>query len=144
MNRVTKLRVGGLLILATLALTVGYATSASAQRTAEEKERRPRLPNYFAKVVTEDQRTKINTIQEEHAPQIAKLREELAAAIEKRDAALEKVLTAEQRKEVARLRAEAAARRRSNASAAAAATTESETAKESGSSKSKSKGKKAA
>ncbi len=138
MNRVTNLRVGSVLILATLALTVGYAASASAQKAAEEKERRPRLPNYFARVVTEDQRTKINAIQEEHAPQIARLREELAAAIEKRNAALEKVLTAEQRKEIARLRAEAAARRQNNSSAAAEAATESD------SSKPKSKGKKAA
>jgi len=149
MNRVANLRMGSVLVLAALALSAGYAASASAQK-AVEKERRPRLPNYFAKVVTDDQRTEINTIQEEHAPQIMKLRAELDAAIEKRDAAIEKVLTAEQRKEVAKLRAEAAARRKDDASAASGTTTETRTTTETGpatesdSPKSKSKAKKAA
>ncbi len=143
MSRVANRSVGSVLILATLALSAGYAVSASAQK-AEEKERRPRLPNYFAKVVTDDQRSEINTIQEEHAPQIMKLREDLATAIAKRDAAIEKVLTAEQRKEVAKLRAEAAARRQSGASAATGSKTDAGGATERDSSKSKSKRKKAA
>ena len=120
MNRVKSVSVWIVLMLAVAAMTLGYSSTATAQKAAT-KARKPRLPNYYAKVVTDEQRTEINTIQEEYAPQIAKLRAELDSLLEERDAAVEKVLTAEQRKEVAKLRAEAAARRQSRSSAASEA-----------------------
>lgn len=96
--------------LAAVALAVGFTSSAVAQKAAEQ-EKRPRLPNHYAKVVTDNQRGEINAIQAEYAPQITKLRDELAALTAKRDAAIEKVLSTEQRKQVNKLRSEAAARR---------------------------------
>jgi len=95
------------------ALLLGYASIATAQK-APGKARRPRLPNYVSRVVDDGQREKINAIQDEYAPKIQKLREELDALTTERDAAIDKVLTPAQRKEVEKLRAEAAERRGSS------------------------------
>lgn len=113
MNRASTSRLSWICVLCAVALVTGYAGSAIAQKADEAKTKRSRLPNHYAKVVTEDQRGKINAIQEEYASQIDKLRDELDAVLGKRDAAIEKVLTAEQRKEVEKLRAESQARRKS-------------------------------
>jgi hypothetical protein len=72
-------------------------------------------------VVDDEQREKIQAIQAEYAPQLAKLREELKTLVDERDAAIERVLTADQRKQIDKLREEAAARRRAGTSSAAEA-----------------------
>lgn len=105
------------LALAALGVLAGYTSQVVAQK-AEEKVRRPRLPNYYAQVVNDEQRAKINEIQDEYQPQLAKLRDELKTLVEERDAAIEKVLTADQRKQVDTLRAEAAAKRRAGTASA--------------------------
>ena len=108
------------------ALGIPYAASSAAQKAAAEsaaaegkaKARRARLPNYYARVTTDEQRTKLRAILNEFAPQIQQKREEVRALIAKRDAALDEILTPEQRQEIAKLRAEAAARRKAGGSAA--------------------------
>jgi Spy/CpxP family protein refolding chaperone len=100
-----------ILLFSAVAVVSGYASSAVAQKAEGGKAKRSRLPNHYAKVVTEEQRSKINAIQEQYAPQIDKLRDELDAVVDKRDADIEKVLTPAQRKEVEKLRAESQARR---------------------------------
>jgi hypothetical protein len=99
-----------ILVFSAVAVVSGYG-SAVAQKAEGGKAKRSRLPNHYAKVVTEEQRGKINAIQEQYAPQIDKLRDELDAIVDKRDAEIEKVLTPAQRKEVEKLRAESQARR---------------------------------
>jgi Spy/CpxP family protein refolding chaperone len=98
------------------------ATQPSAPaptRTAESSEEtfRPRLPMYYGKVVTEEQRQKIYDIQRKYFPQIRALQKQLEALIAKRDAEIEAVLTPQQKAEIERLRKEAAARRASGAAA---------------------------
>jgi TolA-binding protein len=135
MNRASTTPLSWISLFCAVALVTGYAASATAQK-AEGKMKRSRLPNHYAKVVTEEQRSKINAIQEEFVPQIDKLRDELDATLDKRDAAIEKVLTPEQRKEVEKLRAESQARRKGGDTA--------ENASEGAQPKGKSKSKKAA
>lgn len=101
-----------LMLLCGLAMAAGFATQVVAQKAAEKKQRTTRLPAHYAKVVTEEQRTDIYAIQEQFEPKLAKARAELKAIVDERDAAIEKVLSAQQRKDVAKLRAEAAERRR--------------------------------
>ena len=118
MNRTSITRISWILVFSAVALVTGYATSAAAQKATEgTKSQGSRLPNHYAKVVTDEQRGEINAIQDEYAPQIEKLRGELKALVGKRDTAVEKVLTAEQRKEVEKLRAESIARRKSGVTA---------------------------
>jgi len=87
-------------------------TTDSAEETF-----RPRLPMYYGKVVTEEQRQKIYDIQRKYFPQIRALQKQLDALIAKRDAEIEAVLTPQQKAEIERLRKEAAARRASGAAA---------------------------
>jgi Spy/CpxP family protein refolding chaperone len=98
------------------------ATQPSAPaptRTTDSSEEtfRPRLPMYYGKVVTEEQRQKIYDIQRKYFPQIRALQKQLDALIAKRDAEIEAVLTPQQKAEIERLRKEAAARRAGGAAA---------------------------
>jgi hypothetical protein len=108
-----------ILSLSASAMLLGFVASASAQKAGKETEAteaaKPRLPNHYAAVVTDEQRTKINAIQLDFAPRIEAKRNELKALVSQRDAAIEKVLSAEQRKEVEKLRAEASAKRKARA-----------------------------
>ena len=70
------------------------------------KKPRGRLPAYYGKVVTDKQREEIYEIQAKFTEQIAKLQEQLAALTVQRDTEIEKVLTDEQRAEIARLKSE--------------------------------------
>lgn len=105
-------------------LAVALATSplASFAAPAEGEAEKPakkaaakqpgvRMPPHFASVVTEEQREKILAIQEEFASQLREKRQELKAVVEKRDAAVMKLLKPEQRKHVEQAREEAKARR---------------------------------
>ena len=108
-----------LMLLCGLAMSAGLATQVAAQKAEAKKKRTTRLPAHYAKVVNDEQRTEIYGIQEQFEPKLAKLRAELKAVVDERDAAIEKVLSAQQRKEVEKLRAEAAAQRRGALSKAA-------------------------
>ena len=72
-----------------------------------------RLPAYYAKVVDDTQRDKIYAIQKAHAAKIESLQAELKAAMEKRDAEIEAVLTPKQLQQVKAMAAEAKAKRAS-------------------------------
>ncbi|MEX0677771.1 MAG: hypothetical protein WD063_11890 [Pirellulales bacterium] len=126
MNRTWMARLGCVVALVASALMIPYAASGAAQKSndksaaaeAETKAQPDRLPNYYARVASEEQRTKLRAIQQEFAPQIQQKREELQALIAKRDAALAEVLTPEQRDEVAKLRALAESKRKADGDSA--------------------------
>jgi hypothetical protein len=108
-----------LAVLVALLGTVGVQMAVAqkkAESAATEKEapRKPRLPNYFAKVVTDEQRAKITAIQEEYFPQLQTKRDELKALNSKQDAAIQKILSKEQWEQIEMLREEAKAKRQAN------------------------------
>lgn len=138
MKQTNSKRAWVLMLLCGLAMSAGFATQVAAQKSEAKKQRTTRLPAHYAKVVNDEQRSEIYGIQEQFEPRLAKARAELKAIVDERDAAIEKVLSAAQRKEVDKLRAEAAERRA--ALSKADASEEAVGAKE----KAKSKGKKAA
>ena len=112
MKQTNSNRAWVLMLLCGLAMAAGFATQVAAQKTEEKKQRTTRLPAHYAKVVTEEQRSSIYAIQEKFEARLEKARAELKAVVDERDAAIEKVLNAQQRKDVEKLRAEAAERRR--------------------------------
>jgi hypothetical protein len=114
MDRNSVTRLTWIVALVVSALLIPYAASLAAQKSAgnDGKAKALRLPNYYAKVASGEQRTQLRAVMKEYAPQIKAKREELQALVAKRDAALDEVLTPEQRQEVAKLRAEATARRK--------------------------------
>lgn len=59
-----------------------------------------RLPNHYAKVVTQSQRKEIYAIQREYAPRIKELEDALAALEAERDAKIRGVLSEEQQKQL--------------------------------------------
>lgn len=100
--------VGGAAAMASLLLTI--TISAAAQKSGDKKsdsgaeeKTRHRLPDYYADLVDDKQRQEIYDIQDEYGPKIDKLKDELQAMIEERDAKCEKVLTPDQRKKVKEL-----------------------------------------
>lgn len=112
MKQTNSKRAWVVMLLCGLAMAAGFATQVAAQKAEEKKQRTTRLPAHYAKVVTEEQRADIYAIQEQFEPKLEKARTELKAIVDQRDAAIEKVLSAQQRKDVEKLRADAAARRR--------------------------------
>ncbi|MEX0718607.1 MAG: hypothetical protein WD066_18585 [Planctomycetaceae bacterium] len=98
--------------------TVAQAEPADAPATREpaarppRRESRGRLPNYYRQVgVSEEQRGRIYGIQSNYQERIAAIEQQLRELTEQRDKEVEAVLTAEQRTELQKLEAEAAARR---------------------------------
>jgi len=69
----------------------------------ERKRLKVRLPTYYSKVVSDEQRDRIYTIQAKYNSQILKLDDQLKSLETKRDKEVEKVLTEEQRAEIASL-----------------------------------------
>ena len=72
---------------------------------------RPRLPNYYGRVVSEKQRKEVYEIQKAYFPKIEALEAQLAALIAERDEKVAGVLTPEQLEQVEKIRAEAKAKR---------------------------------
>ncbi len=122
----------GVRVLGALVLTAWWALPAAAQeaspagagpsppaaaaaREAPAKKSRGRLPAYYGKVVTDEQREQIYEIQARFTEQITKLQEQLDALVAKRDAEIDQVLTDEQRAKIARLKSERKVRRASDA-----------------------------
>lgn len=91
---------------------------AAGKSTAVAAEKAPplrgRLPAYYGKVVSEQQRQQIYAIQTKYQERIVKLTEELASLTEKRGIEVEKVLSDEQRAEIAKLKAARSSSRRSS------------------------------
>lgn len=102
----------------------GQKPGASASAQAEEQKFRPRLPNYYAQVVTEEQRQKIYDIQRKYFSKIEALRRQLEALIAERDKEIEAVLTSEQKAKIEQLRKEGAERRAARRGEAAASETQ--------------------
>ena len=85
-------------------------TPPAATKAARAKPR-GRLPSYYGDVVNQEQRDKIYAIQLKYESQLAALREQLKALVDKRDAEVAGVLTPEQVEQVKRIAAEAKAAR---------------------------------
>jgi hypothetical protein len=96
-----------------LALAAAMVGCLGVNVVAQEKEKEPagRLPPYYSKVVTDEQREKIYEIQRKSAEKIAGLERELAAVKLKLDADIATVLTPAQRDQVVQLRLDAERKR---------------------------------
>ncbi|MGE0609627.1 MAG: hypothetical protein AB7O62_21225 [Pirellulales bacterium] len=70
-----------------------------------------RLPPYFGDVVSEQQRETIYGLQDEYAPQLEKLKQQMRVLVAERDAKIYEVLDAEQQAKIVELRAAAKAAR---------------------------------
>jgi hypothetical protein len=94
---------------------VGFVAGLSPLSIGQEgkdKKAKGRLPTYYADIVTDAQRQEIYTIQEKYAKKIADVQAELDAITSKRDAEIESVLNAEQKRELKKARDEAAAKKK--------------------------------
>ncbi len=79
---------------------------SAAKVVKPRKQPRGRLPAYFSKVVSATQREQIYSIQAKYTEQIERLQEQLNKLVAQRDGDVEKVLTPEQRAEVAQMRSQ--------------------------------------
>jgi hypothetical protein len=98
-----------------LAVVIVSATGLVVGQESSEK-KRPRLPKYYANIVTELQRVQIYAIQEAYFKKISAVQEQLAALEKQRDAEIEGVLDAQQKARL-RLAQEGAAAKRAKAAA---------------------------
>jgi hypothetical protein len=88
--------------------------SSSKSTRAETVKQEPtagRLPRYFASLVDDEQREEIYQIQAKYGEKIAELEKELAELEKEQLKAMEKVLTADQRKELDALRSATVAKK---------------------------------
>ncbi|MGH7192205.1 MAG: hypothetical protein ACREJM_01585 [Candidatus Saccharimonadales bacterium] len=100
----------------------GDAANPAAGAAAKARAKpRGRLPAYYARVVSGDQRDKIYAIQQSYEPKIAELQAQLKALTDKRDAEMEAVLTADQKTKVQQLAADAKGKRAARSGKGAAA-----------------------
>lgn len=88
----------------------GAKPAAGAPAKARAKPR-GRLPAYYARVVSGEQREKIYAIQQSYEAKIADLQAQLKALTDKRDAEVAAVLTADQKAKVDQLASDAKAKR---------------------------------
>jgi hypothetical protein len=87
------------------------AQKRTANKPVAKAEKDPRMPAQFNKVITDEQRPKIVAVLKEYAPRLEQVRAELKALTEEREAALLKILTPKQRRDLEELRALAQAKR---------------------------------
>ncbi len=90
---------------------VGFSQDDTSQDTDQDRQQARRLPNYYARVVSDDQRQQIYEIQDKHSPQIDELQKQLDEAVAARDKEIEGVLTEEQIARVKEYEEEAQQRR---------------------------------
>ncbi len=121
------------LLLATMLATTGAAqeppkkgvaappAKPAANATKDRKKLRGRLPAYYGKVVSEKQRKEIYEVQAKFNEQIEKLKEQLVSLTSQRNTEVEKILTDEQRTEIAKLKEARRSRRGSSAKETVAA-----------------------
>jgi hypothetical protein len=95
---------------------VTAATLVSLGQNEKQSKSTPRLPPYFADIVTPSQRKAIYALQERYAEQIADLRTQLEALTRQRDSEIDAVLTPLQLKQLQKVREAAAAKRKKSAS----------------------------
>ncbi len=88
---------------------VGFSQDTGQDGDGDQQTRR--LPNYYARVVTDDQREQIYEIQEKHASTIDELQKQLDEAIAARDKEVEAILTPDQLARVKEYEQEAQSRR---------------------------------
>ena len=104
-------------VVASLSFSVGQDTKkGSGKAKTEVKETakaKGRLPAYFKDVVTEEQKDQIYTIQAKYEKQISDLQSQLEEVRSQQMAEIEKLLSADQKKKLADLRAEADAKKKS-------------------------------
>lgn len=74
-----------------------------------------RLPAHYKEVVTEEQKQQIYDVNAKYATEIEALAEKMKAAVAKRDAEIEALLSADQKAKVAKLKEEAAAKKKATA-----------------------------
>ena len=98
-----------LVLMLVFVCTAGFVIG---QESSEKK--RPRLPNYYADIVTELQRVQIYAIQEAYSKKITAVQEQLAALEKQRDAEIEEVLDKQQKARL-KLAQEGAAAKRAKA-----------------------------
>ena len=104
--------------------TLGQRGADGGGTTAKKKRKvRGRLPAYYAKVVTSDQRKEIYSIQAKYNLEISKLRQQLMKLVKDRDRDVEEVLSTDQLQKVKAMRAAAKAKRRKRRAARGAGTT---------------------
>jgi len=103
--------------IAAVAFAVGQSDAVAAQKSSKAaKSERPvakratRLPAYFASVIDDKQRAKIQAVQEEFGPKIQQLRDDLKELTDKQESAINKLITPKQRQQIEKLRSEARAR----------------------------------
>jgi hypothetical protein len=79
-------------------------TSKKAKSKAKPKKPQGRLPRFYDRVVSDEQRQKIYAVQQEFAPKINALKAQLAELLRQQDEKIDAVLTPEQQKKVQELR----------------------------------------
>lgn len=89
--------------------TLDQAQEADGQPAARAERRRPRgrLPAYYTRVVSGDQREQIYKIQQSYEPKIQELLAQVRELRQERDQEIDAKLTPEQRERVNQLRSEA-------------------------------------
>jgi hypothetical protein len=113
-------------VVCLFACLCGGASAAEGEKTAgavgqpAPAPRRGRLPPYFARVATPEQRAALDQIQARYATRIDKLRAELEALVAQRDAELRAALGPEQRKQLDELELAARSRREARGTASRA------------------------
>ncbi|MCL6505328.1 MAG: hypothetical protein K6T86_21855 [Pirellulales bacterium] len=90
--------------------------AASGKKEVSANKPRRRLPPFYSRVINNMQREAIYAIQDEYAPRIDELEDQLEALIAERDAKIEAVLTPEQLEQVKQLATEAQQRRKRRSS----------------------------
>ena len=95
-------------------LSVGQDKGAKKAESADAAAEKPkgRLPQYYADVVTQEQKEKIYEIQSRYAEQILELTEQLSALAKKQNDEIEATLSAEQKAKVDEARKEAVAKKK--------------------------------
>ena len=95
------------------------AAEAAAEKPAKSKARKAkgRLPAFYGRVVTEEQRGEIYAIQTKYRPRIEDLTAELKRLRDKRREEVEAVLTSDQREQISMFRSKAKEGRRQMAAA---------------------------
>ncbi len=117
------LLLGLILFSETPEMSSAQETKAGASSAERPAGRRSRLPPYYGRVATVDQRAALDKIQATYAPKIEKLREELDKLLAARDVELRAALGADQQKQLDELVAAARERRRNRAARGTTAAT---------------------
>ena|SRR5688500_4706917 len=93
---------------------------AAVKEVKEQAKAKGRLPAYYGKIVSDEQREKIYAIQAKFDSQIESLTAQLETLRKQRDSEVEAVLTAEQKTQVAEARSAADAKKKKKSDAPAA------------------------